>query len=115
MVASASWVEAPEGARILVGSYDTRLYCFDAATGRVRWRRQLVDEGLAELPQWGFAASPIIHDGRVVLQVDIHDGPYLAAWDLLTGEQLWRTERPDVAPSWATPAISSVSFSGWTR
>ena len=32
--------------------------------------------------QWGFAASPILHDGKVILQVDIHDGPYLAAWDL---------------------------------
>jgi outer membrane protein assembly factor BamB len=55
--------------------------------------------------QWGFAASPIIHAGKVILQVDIHDGPYLAAWDLESGKQLWKTERPDVAPSWATPAI----------
>ncbi len=77
--------------------------------GQVHWKRELGglnaggfnDPGL----QWGFAASPVLHGGRVILQVDIHDGPYLAAWDLATGEELWRTERPDVAPSWATPAI----------
>jgi outer membrane protein assembly factor BamB len=77
--------------------------------GSIHWKHELGglnaggfnDPGL----QWGFAASPILHDGRVILQVDIHDGPYVAAWDLATGEPLWRTERPDVAPSWATPAI----------
>ena len=77
--------------------------------GEIHWKHELGglnaggfnDPGL----QWGFAASPIIHDGKVILQVDIHDGPYIAAWDLETGKPLWRTERPDVAPSWATPAI----------
>ncbi|MCZ6756218.1 MAG: PQQ-binding-like beta-propeller repeat protein, partial [Gemmatimonadetes bacterium] len=77
--------------------------------GAIHWKQELGglnaggfnDPGL----QWGFAASPIIHRGKVILQVDIHEGPYLAAWDLMTGKQLWRTERPDVAPSWSTPAI----------
>ncbi|HVR30387.1 MAG TPA: PQQ-binding-like beta-propeller repeat protein, partial [Thermoanaerobaculia bacterium] len=41
----------------------------------------------------------------VILQVDVHDGPYLAAWDLETGEERWRTPRDGVAPSWATPAL----------
>lgn len=77
--------------------------------GALHWKHELGglnaggfnDPGL----QWGFAASPILYDGKVILQVDIHEGPYLAAWDLETGEELWKTERPDVAPSWATPAI----------
>ena len=54
--------------------------------------------------QWGFAASPIIYDGKVILQVDIHDGCRTSRpGTCKTGEPLWRTERPDVAPSWATP------------
>jgi outer membrane protein assembly factor BamB len=77
--------------------------------GEIHWRHELggLNAGGFNDPgvEWGFAASPIIHDRRVILQVDIHEGPYLAAWDLETGEELWRTERPDVAPSWATPAI----------
>jgi outer membrane protein assembly factor BamB len=46
-----------------------------------------------------------VHDGRVILQVDIHDGPYLAAWDLKSGKPLWTTERPGIAPSWSTPVV----------
>ena len=77
--------------------------------GAIHWRHELggLNAGGFNDPgvEWGFAASPIIHAGKVILQVDIHEGPYLAAWDLDTGEELWRTARPDVAPSWATPAI----------
>jgi outer membrane protein assembly factor BamB len=77
--------------------------------GSMHWKHELGglnaggfnDPGL----QWGFAASPILHQGKVILQVDIHEGAYLAAWDLKTGKALWKTPRPDVAPSWSTPAI----------
>jgi outer membrane protein assembly factor BamB len=77
--------------------------------GTIRWKHDLggLNAGGFNDPgiQWGFAASPILHRGKVILQVDIHDGPYLAAWDLESGKPLWKTPRPDVAPSWATPAI----------
>jgi outer membrane protein assembly factor BamB len=77
--------------------------------GSVHWKHELggLNAGGFNDPgmQWGFAASPILYEGKVILQVDIHDGAYLAAWDMKSGKQLWRTERPDVAPSWATPAI----------
>ena len=97
-----------DGERIVVVFPTAGLAALDME-GNVLWKHELGglnaggfnDPGL----QWGFAASPIIHDGRVILQVDIHEGPYIAAWDLETGEPLWKTERPDVAPSWATPAI----------
>lgn len=77
--------------------------------GELHWKHELGglnaggfnDPGL----QWGFAASPIIYKDKVILQVDIHDGGYLAAWDIESGKQLWKVERPDVAPSWSTPAI----------
>lgn len=81
--------------------------------GKVLWRVDLggLDAGAFNDPgiQWGFAASPVIYGSTVILQVDIHEaageGPYLAAWDLATGKQVWRTERKGIASSWATPAI----------
>ncbi len=77
--------------------------------GSLHWRQELggLNAGGFNDPtlQWGFASSPILLEDRVVLQVDIHEGPYIAAWSLADGKQLWRKERPDVAPSWATPAI----------
>ena len=76
--------------------------------GKILWHEELggLNAGAFSDPgiEWGYASSPIIHDGRLILQVDVHEGPYLAAWDLASGRQLWRVER-EVAPSWATPAI----------
>ena len=76
--------------------------------GNILWHKELggLNAGAFSDPgiEWGYASSPIIYQGRLMLQVDVHEGPYLAAWDLATGEELWRVER-DVAPSWATPAI----------
>ncbi len=76
--------------------------------GTVRWQLDLggLNAGAFSDPgiEWGYASSPILVDGRVILQVDVHEGPYLAAWDARTGEELWRVDR-DVAPSWSTPAI----------
>ena len=79
--------------------------------GEVHWKHELGglnaggfnDPGL----QWGFAASPILYKGKVILQVDVHGDSYLAAWELASGKLLWKTPRNDVAPSWATPAIWS--------
>ena len=100
-----------DGEHVVVVFPTAGLACL-SKDGAVRWKQDLGglnaggfnDPGL----QWGFAASPIIHKGKVILQVDVHDGPYLAAWDLESGKPLWKTERPDVAPSWATPAVWST-------
>ncbi|MEE8367734.1 MAG: PQQ-binding-like beta-propeller repeat protein [Thermoanaerobaculia bacterium] len=104
----ANSTPAVDGAHVVVVFPTAGLACL-GTDGSIHWKHELGglnaggfnDPGL----QWGFASSPIIHQGRVFLQVDIHEGPYLAAWDLETGRELWRTDRGDVAPSWATPAI----------
>jgi outer membrane protein assembly factor BamB len=97
-----------DGQHVVVVFPTAGLACL-GTDGEIHWRHELggLNAGGFNDPgmEWGFAASPILHDGRVILQVDIHEGPYLAAWSLETGDELWRTERPDVAPSWATPAI----------
>jgi outer membrane protein assembly factor BamB len=76
--------------------------------GHVIWHKDLggLNAGAFSDPgiEWGYASSPMIYGDSLILQVDVHEGPYLAAWDLATGEERWRVER-DVAPSWATPAI----------
>ena len=58
--------------------------------------------------QWGFASSPIIHNGRVILQADVQKGSFVAAFDVRTGKELWRTPRADV-PTWSTPAVVSMN------
>jgi outer membrane protein assembly factor BamB len=76
--------------------------------GKLLWKQDLgiLDSGFFRVPkaQWGFASSPIIHEGAVVVQCDIQKGSFLAAFDVRTGKQIWRTERDEV-PTWGTPTI----------
>ena len=83
-----------DGQHIVVVFPTAGLACL-GTDGKRHWQHSLggLNAGGFNDPalQWGFAASPIIHGGKVILQVDIHDGAYLAAWDLQSGKPLWRT------------------------
>ena len=103
----ANSTPATDGERLVVVFPTAGLACLDL-DGNLLWRHDLggLNAGAFTDPgqEWGFASSPVIHDGKAILQVDVHGGQYLAAWDLATGEQVWRTRR-QVAPSWATPSV----------
>ena len=79
--------------------------------GEIHWGHELggLNAGAFTDPgvEWGYASSPILYGSRAIVQVDVHDGQYLAAWELADGKQAWRVER-DVAPSWATPVVLST-------
>jgi outer membrane protein assembly factor BamB len=76
--------------------------------GKELWRADLgvLDSGWFFDPtyQWGHSSSPVIYKNSVIVQADIQKGSYLAAWDLTTGKQLWKTERDEI-PTWGTPAL----------
>jgi len=77
--------------------------------GKELWRSEtgVLDSGwfLDPSVQWGHSSSPIIHMNSVILQADGQKGSYIAAWDLRTGKQLWKTAREDEIPTWGTPAL----------
>lgn len=66
----------------------------------------MLDSGffLSKEAQWGFASSPIIVDGRVIVQCDVQGDSFLAALDVEDGRELWRTPRDEV-PTWSTPSV----------
>jgi outer membrane protein assembly factor BamB len=80
--------------------------------GRELWRADtgVLDSGwfFDATYQWGHASSPIIHQGSVIVQADVQERSFVAAWDLASGRLRWRTEREGVS-SWGTPAIVSAS------
>ena len=71
---------------------------------------------------WGYASSPLLHDGALFVQV-LHgmrtdDPSYVLRIDALTGETLWRVERPSLAvrespDSYTTPAL--LEYDGTTE
>jgi outer membrane protein assembly factor BamB len=114
---------ATDGSRI-VGIFGSEgLYCFDM-NGRQLWRKDLgpMDAGYFAVTstQWGFGSSPVLHDGKVIVQCDASSGQFLAAFDARDGHELWRTPRKD-APTWSTPLVAEsagrtqIIVSGWKQ
>jgi len=87
------------------------LYGYELITGRELWKVDLgvLESGYFNVPSalWGFAASPVIYEGAVVVQADVLNGSFLATFDVETGEELWRVVRDDV-PTWSTPTVHVV-------
>jgi outer membrane protein assembly factor BamB len=112
---------ATDGKHIVAIFGSEGLFCFDAS-GKLVWKKDLgpMDSGYFQVPtaQWGFASSPIIHEGKVVVQCDVQKDSFLAVFDLADGRELWRTPRKDV-PTWSTPAIvtaagrTQIAVNGW--
>jgi outer membrane protein assembly factor BamB len=83
------------------------LHCYDFE-GKLLWTKNfgVLDSGFFRVPeaQWGFASSPVIAGGKLIVQCDVQKDSFLAALDLASGKQIWRTPRDDV-PTWSTPTV----------
>ncbi len=68
------------------------LHCVALATGRVLWKRNLVvDFGVPKeaLSAWGYCSSPLVVDGRLIVNPGAPDAS-LVALDPATGAEVWR-------------------------
>ncbi len=112
---------ATDGSRIAAIFGSEGLFCFDMA-GKLVWKKDLgpMDSGFYLVPaaQWGFASSPVIKDGKVIVLCDVLTNSFLAAFHLADGREIWRTARKDV-PTWSTPALvdtggrTQIVINGW--
>jgi outer membrane protein assembly factor BamB len=98
---------ATDGRHVVAFFGSEGLHAWDM-DGKPLWQRDFgtLDSGFFRVPeaQWGFASSPVIHDGRVIVQCDVQQDSFVAALDVESGEPLWRTARDDV-PTWSTPTV----------
>lgn len=103
----ASATMAADGEHLIAMFGSEGLFAFDRE-GKLLWEKDLgvLDSGFFSVPdaQWGFASSPVIHDGKLLIQADVQKDSFLAAFDVKTGRELWRTPRADV-PTWSTPTV----------
>ena len=101
---------ATDGERLIAFFGSEGLYAFDMK-GNQLWKKDLgvLDAGwyVARQNQWETGSSPVLHEGVVVVQVDVQENSFLAAFDAKTGAEKWRTPRTDV-PTWGTPTIHKV-------
>jgi outer membrane protein assembly factor BamB len=77
--------------------------------GKPLWKVDLgvLDSGwfLDPAYQWGHSSSPIIYKDTVIVQADQQKGSFIAAYDLKSGKQVWRTDRSDEISTWGTPTL----------
>ncbi len=110
----ASPTPATDGKRVVVSFGSEGVYSYDL-NGKLLWKLDLgvLDSGYYVVPdaQWGFASSPIIHDGVVLIQADVQKNSFVAAVDAATGKELWRTSRDDV-PTFGSPAVMPYTADG---
>jgi outer membrane protein assembly factor BamB len=96
-----------DGQRVIVSFGSEGLYAYDL-DGKLLWTRDLgkLNAGWFYDPdyEWGIGSSPIIWKNLVIVQCDIQKGSFVAAFDVATGNPVWRTAREEI-PSWSTPAI----------
>jgi outer membrane protein assembly factor BamB len=83
------------------------LFCYDM-NGNLLWQKNF---GLlksvffmVKSAEWEFASSPIIYNGVLIIQCDVLENSFVAAYDVKTGKELWKTQR-DEYPGWCTPNI----------
>ena len=103
----ASATPATDGERVvfLVATGGLLAYDFE---GELLWQADLgpIDAGASydDTYQWAAASSPILWGDLAIVQADQQQGSFLAAFDLDSGEEVWRTSR-DLISSFSTPTI----------
>lgn len=65
------------------------LCTLDALTGKLLWKRNVLEDAHAGNLKWGMAGSPLIVDRWVVVNPGGRNGRELAAYDRETGEPSW--------------------------
>ena len=102
-LASPTVVVDPDGERVYVhfGAAGTAAVATD---GEIVWRTRF-----PYISQHGNGGSPILHDGRLIVSIDGYDTAFLVALDARTGEEQWRSMRPDpVSQAYSTPITIRV-------
>ena len=98
--ASASAVT--DGRRAVVYDCQGILRAYDVDTGTPLWQCPVRKSFVRQ----GHASSPILADGKVILQMDQEQrSSHLVAVDVATGKVVWDTPRPWAWSSQSTPAV----------
>jgi outer membrane protein assembly factor BamB len=78
------------------------LNALDARTGAVHWSRNVATDTGRQVPEWGFASSPLVMDDIVIIAA----AGTLAGYDVKTGNLRWRG--PSYGGSYSSPHRATI-------
>ena len=90
------------------------LSCLETSTGRISWSVNVLERYGGYNPYWGLSESPLVVDGRVLVNAGGRDGA-IVALDASDGSLLWRSQNDGAAYSSAVvqrlgDTVSAVFF-----
>jgi len=91
---------ACDGKRLFAFFGSAGLFCYDL-DGRKLWQKPMGPFR----DEYGAGSSPIVFDGKVIINQDHDIDSFLIAVDCATGKAVWKVERPDAVRSYSTPVI----------
>ena len=101
----ASETPATDGDRLYAYFGNVGLFAY-SLDGKPLWTTRFDPQPM--YLDFGTAASPVVHDGRVFIVHDNDGKSFAAAVDAKTGKQIWRVDRDLPAPStsgWSSPFV----------
>ncbi|MGQ9590583.1 MAG: outer membrane protein assembly factor BamB family protein [Planctomycetota bacterium] len=78
-----------DGGAVFALSLEGHLFAFDAASGRILWSRHLLRDLGGRLPLYGYCSSPLVHAGKVILELNAPEAAYVAL-DRSSGAVVWK-------------------------
>ena len=95
-----------DGRAYLLGAFG-HLHCVRLADGRIEWQRHLRNDFQADAELvWGACSSPLIVDGRLIVNPGAREAS-LVALDPVTGKELWRSA--GAPPAFASMVVGEVA------
>ena len=98
----ASATMASDGRHVVASFGAKGLYCF-TTEGQQLWHRPFP----TATHEWGSSSSPLIVGNSVIHLVDAQATAFLAAYDVESGQELWRTQRASNG-CWTSPVVANV-------
>jgi outer membrane protein assembly factor BamB len=95
------------GGRLYTFGVTAVLTAYDAASGKVLWRKDYTKDIDSSKLFCGTAMSPILVDGNVIVHVGDDRGGVFRAFDAATGATKWEQKGP--GPGYASPVLATLA------
>lgn len=111
---AAAWLDYTNAPRAQPVIHNNRVYllgalgdlhCVKLNNGEVIWKRNIAKDFAAETPNWGYASTPLIADGKLIVNPGAKRAS-LVALNLATGKTVWQT--PGNAAAYAPFRIATL-------